>query len=58
MFRESHVEIRYRRFFSLNLSGTQISQLVQMIFNACLEHFEYVHYLPCGVSLIVLNVSI
>ena len=60
--RESRMEIQSRRFFLLNLRGTQTSKrlinmtkLVQMIFNTCYGYFEYVSYLPRGITLIVLN---
>ena len=60
--RESHAEIPSRRFFSLmwnpNVKSIYIIKLVQMIFSTWFGYFEYVGYLPCGMMLISINVSI
>ena len=59
--RDSYVEIRSRRFLSTslmwnpNIKVINITNLVQMIFNAWFAYFEYASYLPCGITLIVLN---
>ena len=41
-----------------DIKAMNITKLVQMIFNAWVGYFEYVGYLPRGIMLIVLNVSI
>ena len=38
-----------------NIKVINIIKLVQMIFNTWLEYFEYIGYLSCGITLIILN---
>ena len=38
-----------------NIKVINITKLVQMIFNTWLEYFEYIGYLSCSITLIILN---
>ena len=60
--RESHVEILPWRFFSLmwnsNIKAINLTELVQMTFNACFGYFEYVAYLLHCITLSSNNISV
>ena len=56
--RESHEKYGQEVFFRLTYvepKVVNITKLVQMIFSACFGHFEYVGYLLCDITLVVLN---
>ena len=42
-------------YVELKHQSSNITKLVQTIFNTWLGYFEYVDYLPCRITLIVLN---
>ena len=41
-----------------NIKVINITEMVQMVFKVLFRYFEYVSYLPHGITLIVLDISI